>query len=42
MHELLISMVTAKAPVLASFIWIGGGSVGLIALIVVIVLLLRR
>jgi hypothetical protein len=35
-------MVTAKAPVLASFIWIGGGSVGLIALIVVIVLLLRR
>jgi len=40
-HELLLSMVTAKAPVLASFIWIGGGSVGLIVLIVVIVLFLR-
>jgi len=34
-------MVTAKAPVLASFIWIGGGSAGLIILIVIIVLLLR-
>jgi hypothetical protein len=29
-------------PVLASAIWIGGGSVGLILVIVVVVLLLRR
>jgi hypothetical protein len=34
-------MVTANAPVLASFIWIGGGSVGVIVLIVIVVLLLR-
>jgi hypothetical protein len=30
------------SPVLASAVWIGGGSVGLILLIVVVVLLLRR
>jgi len=30
------------SPVLASAIWIGGGSVGLILLIVVVVLLVRR
>jgi hypothetical protein len=41
MHELLLSMFTAKAPVLASFIWIGGGSVDLIVFIVVLVLILR-
>jgi hypothetical protein len=41
MHELLLSMVTAKAPVLASLIWVGGGSIGLIVLIVVIFLILR-
>jgi uncharacterized membrane protein YedE/YeeE len=36
MHLLLFS------PVLASGIWIGGGSLGLVLLIVVIVLVLRR
>jgi uncharacterized MAPEG superfamily protein len=41
MHELLLSMFIAKAPVLASVIWIGGGSVGLVVLIVIIVLILR-
>jgi hypothetical protein len=41
MHQLLLSMVTAKAPVLGSFIWIGGGSIGLVVLIVIIVLILR-
>jgi hypothetical protein len=35
MHLLLLS------PVLASAIWIGGGSVGLIVLIIIVVLLLR-
>jgi hypothetical protein len=35
MHLLLFS------PVLASAIWIGGGSVGLLLVIVVVVLLLR-
>ncbi|HEX4053028.1 MAG TPA: hypothetical protein VHX86_02060 [Tepidisphaeraceae bacterium] len=42
MHELLLSMFTANAPVLANFIWVGGGSLGLIILIVIIVLVLRR
>lgn len=41
MHEMLLSMLIAKAPALASVIWIGGGSVGLIVLIVIIVLILR-
>jgi len=35
MHHLLF------APVLASGIWIGGGSVGLLLVIVIVVLLLR-
>jgi hypothetical protein len=30
------------SPVLASGIWIGGGSLGLVLLIVVIILVLRR
>jgi hypothetical protein len=30
------------SPVLANAIWIGGGSVGLVLLIVIIVLVLRR
>jgi len=42
MHELLLSMVTKNAPILADYIWVGGGSVGLIVLIVIIVLILRR
>ena len=42
MHELRLSMFTASTPVLADYIWIGGGTVGLIVLIVVIVLVMRR
>ena len=42
MHELLLSMATAIDPILATFIWVGGGSLGLIILIVIIVLVLRR
>lgn len=30
------------SPILADYIWIGGGTLGLILVIVVIVLLLRR
>jgi len=41
MHALLQSMVTANTPILADFIWVGGGSLGLIVLIVIIVLVLR-
>lgn len=42
MPELLLSMVTTNAPILADYIWVGGGSVGLIILIVIIVMVLRR
>jgi hypothetical protein len=35
-------MITTNAPILADYIWIGGGSVGLIILIVIIVMVLRR
>lgn len=42
MHELLVSIVTTNTPMLADYIWVGGGSVGLIVLIVIIVLVLRR
>jgi hypothetical protein len=34
MHDLLI-------PMLGSLVWVGGGSVGLVLLIVIIVLILR-
>ncbi len=30
------------APILADYVWIGGGTLGLVLLIVVIVLLLRK
>jgi len=30
------------SPIIASGLWIGGGSVGLVVLIIVVVLLLRR
>jgi hypothetical protein len=42
MHELLLSTVITNVPILADYIWVGGGSVGLIILIVIIVLVLRR
>lgn len=35
-------MLLLLTPVLADALWIGGGSVGLVLLIVVIVLVLRR
>lgn len=35
-------VVMLDLPMLASAVWIGGGSLGLILVIVVIVLLLRR
>jgi hypothetical protein len=41
MYELLLSTIPAISPVLGSFIWVGGGSVGLIVLIVIIVLIVR-
>ena len=34
--------MTQLSPILADYIWIGGGTLGLIILIVVIVLLLRK
>jgi hypothetical protein len=42
---MLASLATAFptiAPILADYIWIGGGTLGLILLIVIIVLVLRR
>ena len=33
---------TIMVPILADYIWIGGGTLGLILLIIVIVLLMRR
>jgi hypothetical protein len=30
------------SPILADYIWVGGGGIGLIVLIVIIVLVLRR
>jgi hypothetical protein len=35
MHQLFL-------PILGTFIWVGGGSLGLIIVVVLIVLLLRR
>ena len=42
MHELLLSMLPSNTLMLADYIWLGGGSLGLILLIVIIVLVLRR
>ncbi|MGA2585233.1 MAG: hypothetical protein ABSG31_18330 [Tepidisphaeraceae bacterium] len=41
MHEMLLSMFAPSMPVLGTLIWVGGGSVGLIVLIVILVLILR-
>jgi hypothetical protein len=38
----LLSMASLNTPILGALIWVGGGSVGLIILIVIIVLILRR
>jgi hypothetical protein len=35
-------MLLLSAPFLASGLWIGGGSIGLVLLIIVVVLLVRR
>lgn len=42
MNHLLAIFSYIPNPVLADFIWIGGGTLGLIVLIVIIVLVLRR
>ena len=42
MHELLLPIVATNAPLLADYIWVGGGTFGLIVLIVIIVLVMRR
>jgi hypothetical protein len=41
MHKLLQSMFVTNPHILADYIWVGGGSLGLIVLIVVVVLVLR-
>ena len=42
MTQLLASAFASLPPILADYIWIGGGGLGLILLIVIIVLVLRR
>ncbi len=42
MNHVLMTLPSGLAPILADFIWIGGGTLGLIVLIVIIVLVLRR
>jgi hypothetical protein len=42
MHTLLSTWFPSVTPVLADALWIGGGTLGLILLIVVIVVLMRR
>jgi hypothetical protein len=42
MIHLLATFSSVLSPVLADVIWIGGGTLGLIVLIVIIVLVLRR
>jgi len=42
MHESLLSITATHTPALATLIWVGGGSVGLVVLVVILVLVLRR
>ena len=42
MTQLIASTFPTLAPILADYIWVGGGTLGLILLIVIIVLVLRR
>lgn len=42
MHELLASIATPITPILADYIWIGGGTLGLIVVVVLLVMVLRR
>jgi hypothetical protein len=42
MQELLSSTSPTIAPILGDYIWISGGTLGLILLIVVVVLVMRR
>jgi hypothetical protein len=39
---MLLSTIAPYFPPLGTFIWVGGGSLGLIIVIVIIVLILRR
>ncbi|MGA3067219.1 MAG: hypothetical protein ABSF29_10275 [Tepidisphaeraceae bacterium] len=41
MYVLPLSTIPVISPILGDYIWVGGGSVGLIVLIVIIVLILR-
>ncbi|HEY8749416.1 MAG TPA: hypothetical protein VIM11_15635 [Tepidisphaeraceae bacterium] len=42
MHEVLSTAFPTVAPILGDYIWIGGGTLGLILLIVIVVLVMRR
>jgi hypothetical protein len=42
MNEILASAFPNIAPMLADYIWIGGGTLGLILLIVIVVLVMRK
>jgi hypothetical protein len=41
-NQLLASIPSDFSPILADYIWIGGGTLGLVLLIIIIVLVLRR
>ena len=42
MYEMLSTAFPTVAPILADYIWIGGGTLGLILLIVLVVLVMRK
>ena len=42
MNEILASAFPNVPPMLADYIWIGGGTLGLILLIVIVVLVMRK
>ena len=42
MNEILATALPTVSPMLADYIWIGGGTLGLILLIVIVVLVMRK
>jgi hypothetical protein len=42
MNEILATAFPTVSPMLADYIWIGGGTLGLILLIVIVVLVMRK
>jgi len=42
MHQMILNAFPSVAPILADYIWIGGGTLGLILLIVIVVLVMKR